>query len=348
MDNNETNNVNTQENLGGQILMGDAPQTNFNQQPQTNLSQTMQPQNNLNQTMQPQNNLNLNETQQPISEGDDSIFSDMEPVTSPEVGMSSEQGMPSPKGKKPVGLIVLLFLVILGLGGYIAYDKFYNKEEVKETPTNTVEKVKEKKILIKDESQEIVYADIDEKHEGKIKRVPYINIDSKYADKINDEIDSMVKKGLDGQVADTAYAVDYKYYVNGEIVSVKFSWETEGSQTFSKIYNINQYTGEEVTNSEMLSQANITESDLNNKMVESYKTARPLESIEGNKDAPVKECYQKDIDTLTNGKIKGMYLADNNELCVLFEVNYVAGAGTGEAILNVTSNKVFLNPVTMQ
>ena len=344
MDNNENNNVNTQDNLQNEILMGETTQTNFTQQPQTDLNQTMQPQNNLNlnQTMQPQNNLNLNQTQATNTQENDNIFSDMQPA---------EPVTPTPeikpkKSKGPVVIIILLLLAILAAGGYIAYDKYFNKEQTPQT--DKVEKTTEKKVLLKDANQEVVYSDIDEKHEGKIKRVPYINIDSKYAEKINDEIDSMVKKGLEGQVANLAYETDYKYYVNGEIVSVKFSWETEGSMTYTKIYNINQYTGNEVTKSELLAQANIVEGDLNNKMVESYKAARPLESVENNSEALVKECYQKDVDTLQNGKIKGMYLSDNNELCVLFDLNYIAGAGIGEAILNVTSNKVFLNPVTMQ
>ena len=80
-------------------------------------------------------------------------------------------------------------------------------------------------------------------------------------------------------------------------------------------------------------------------MVESYKKARPFDSIENNNFW--KECYQKDLDTLSSGNIKALYL-NNKELYVLFDLNYPAGSGIGEAILNVTGNKIILNPVTMK
>lgn len=359
MDNNENNNVNLQPNIGGEILLGDTPETNTNQ----GLNQTVQNNLNTNQTINPQpvNNENVDNifsqtTQEPVQqqpsvsletpiqnnnlESNDVL--NTQPTSMYETSIPTEVPKQK-KSKGPIIIIILLLLVVLGLAGYIVYDKFFTKEEPK-----VEEKVKEeKKVLLKDENQDVVYSDIDEKHEGKIKKVPYINIDSKYAEEINDEIDSMVKKGLDGQVADTAYGVDYQYYINGEIVSVKFTWETENGMTISKIYNINQYTGKKVTNSELLTFAAMEESGFNDKLVESYKTARPLESVENNAEALVKECYQKDLDTLSKGDIKGMYL-NNNEIYVLFDLNYIAGAGKGEVILNVSSNKLIMNPFTLE
>ena len=299
---------------------------------------------------------------QPVQPTDttDSIFSDMQPlvntpgepinVTTPTqestIPTQSEQ---KKKGKGPIIIIILLLLILLGVGGYFAYDKFIAKKELPVVEDTTeVDESTEKKVLYKDESKDIVYALIDEKHEGVIRRIPYINIESKYADEINKELDELTtNNNLEGQVKEhyLEYAVDYQYYVTDEIVSVKFSWETENSMTHSKIYNINQYTGEKATNSDILKKLNIEENDLDEKMVESYKIARPIESL--GDDAVQKECYQKDIDLLSKSTIKGMYI-NNGELYVLFDMSYPAGAGEGEAILNVSSSILIKNPVTFE
>lgn len=358
MDNNElNNNANLQPNVGSQILMGDVPNPNNNMQPQNNIN--INQETNTNLVNEPIQNTQINQSQPVQAEPSletDTIFSDVQPVNNvvePQVQQPVEtqesvnELSKQKKNKTPKVIIIILLLVLLSVGGYFAYDKFFaNKSEPDVTPKKPKEVVK--KILLKDENLDIVYSDLDEKHEGKIKRTPYLNINSKYAEEINNEIKTLVEKGLDGQAPDMAYTTDYQYYINDEIISLKFSWQMEGEQTTSKIYNINKFTGEKVSNAEILKQANIDEVTLNNKLVESYKIARPLESIEGNGDNLVKECYQKDLDTLSNGNIKAMYLGENNELWVLFDVNYIAGAGLREAILNVTTNKVLLDPVLMK
>lgn len=353
MDNNELNN-NVQNDFKDQIMMGDT-------QTMPNVNQGTQPNAvNMNQGINTviQNNINATQnipTQEPSN--DDTIFSDMEskmdePV--PTVQPTPESSIPTTqkdkKGKGSTIIIILLILTVLGLAGYIAYDKFIAKDTATKIEDTTKKETKEvKKPMLKDSNLDVVYSDIDEMHEGKTKKVPYVNIDSKYAEEINDELKTMVNKGLDGQIANTAYGIDYQYFINDEVVSIKFTWETEsGNMTYSKIYNINQYTGNKVTDDEILNKINIEKSDLGNKLVESYKTARPLDTLDNNSDALVKDCYQKDIDALTDSKIKGMYLSTNNELNVLFDVNYIAGSGIGEAILNVNANKIYLNPYKMQ
>lgn len=374
MDNNElNNNINT--NFGDQIMMGDTPETPVNQQP-VNAEQG------INTILQ--NNMEQNQTinTQPVSDPQpqtvDTIFPDVEPkvsepitpvvqdstseptpvqpVVQPEVTqpiqepvqestIPTEPVVTDKKKKTPIIIVILLVVVLLGLGGYIVYDKFIAKEDVKKQEV-TPSKKEEKKVLLKDSNLEIVYSDVDEMHNGKVKKVPYINIDSKYADEVNNEIKTMLNKGLEGQISEASYGIDYQYYINGDILSVKFTWETEsGTQTYSKIYNINQYTGEKVTNSEILKQVNLDETTFNDKLVESYKSARPFDSIE-NKDM-WKDCYQKDVDAFTKGTFKGMYINDG-ELYVLFDMSYPAGAEIGEALLNVTANKLIQNPFTLE
>ena len=386
MDNNELNN----NVLGDQILMGDTePMPNLQpEQPKNNLNMNQGLntviQNNLNQNkpvepvapqqptpVEPQIQTPVQPViepapQQPVqpiepqvtNNETDSIFSDM-PASAQLQQAQTEEVKEEPtipteaptkkKGKGPVILIILLVLIVLGIAGYFVYEKFFTKEEPKQED-KTPAKTEDKDVGLKDDSREVVYASIDEKHDGVVRRIPYVNINSKYADEINEELENLTKNGyLEGQVVSDylQYKVDYQYYVEGDIVSIKFTWETEAGLSVNKIYNINKKTGEKVSEDEMLSQLGITKEDFNNKLVESYKVARPLESIENNQDAVIKECYQKDLDAFTAGTIKGMYL-NNNELYVLFDLHYPAGSGLGEAILNVTASKVIMNPLTME
>ena len=365
---NNGDNLNNQPNIdsnpGNQILMGDTSTID-------NLNQNMQPINPVNQEIQPvqpepvqvepiqpiqpepvqsiqpepvqsvqpepvQSNPQLEQMQSLTQNNEvDTIFSNTSNV---------EQPAPK-KGKGGKVIIIILLLAVLGVGGYFAYDKFFaNKSTPTPAPTPTPV---EKKILINDDSKEIVYSNIDELHNGVVRRIPAVNIKSTYADEINKEIKDAIKEGyLDGQVKDSAleYAVDYQYYINDEIVSLKFSWQTEGEGTFSKIYNIKKYTGEKVTNEEILKYVSIQEESLSNALVEAYKKAIPETTVA---DGPEKEVYTKDVEMLQNKTIKAMYI-NNKELMVLFDKNYVAGAGKAEAILNVTSGKLIKDPVTLQ
>ena len=290
-------------------------------------------------------NLNTNQDTN-VTIPEDNIFSDNTDTSiNQPINIESPTTLPNQKKSKgPFIILILVLLVILGLAGYFVYDKYIRKDESKPTAVTPSQNV-EKKVLLKDANQSVVYSDVDEMHEGKVKRIPYINIESSYADQINKEIKELTKNGLDGQITDQYYGIDYQYYVNDEIVSVKFTWETETNQTVSRIYNINQYTGEKVSNSEILKYVSINENELNNKLVESYKIARPYDSIE-NKEI-WKDNYQTDLDTLSSGKIKAMYL-NNKELYVLFDLSYPAGSGIGEVILNVSSNKFIQNPFTLK
>ena len=265
MDNNENNNINLQPNLGSQILMDDTP--NNISQPNVNTNQNMQPNlgsqilvndttSNMNENVQSQANVVTNsdltqiqpsvdeDNNESIKSSDDveTIFSDVPPV------VEEQQIIKKKKRKWPIVVIIILILGILSLSGYIVYDKFYVKtktsnttDATKTTDTkenkNTEVETSTSKALLKDVNEKVVYSDVDEKHNGVIRRIPYINIDSRYAEQVNTEIKELTKDGaLQGQVKDhyLEYTVDYQYYINDEIVSVKLSWETETDQTYTK------------------------------------------------------------------------------------------------------------------
>lgn len=268
-------------------------------EPNTNQGPTIQPQNNLNitQSINPQqealNNLN---NEQPVQQ-----------VIQPE---------PKKQGKGSNIVIVLLILIILGLAGYICYDKFISKdnkcdvEETAETDiikTNTNTEV----VVKKDKDKDIVYTDIStSKH-----NVPQINIDSEIATKYNKEIMTFYndfKSGKGLALSADEYNFGYKYYINDEIVSVVVSHTTEsGAENPTKVYNINQYTGKEVSNSELLKKLNITENDVANKLNKSYDV----------------------IETI------GLYL-NNNKLYIVFDRKTIAGAEHQQSIFDYSDEKI--------
>ena len=351
MDNNElNNNTNLQPNVGSQILMGDVPSPN-NTQIQNNMG--MQPQNNinLNQDVNTQNiNTNIanditqNNMQNQPSEDVDTIFSSTQ-ESSTETVQPQIQESKQKKNKTPKVIIIILLLAILSIGGYIAYNKFIaNKNEPVEPKKE--EKV-EKKVLLEDSSREVVYTYFDNKIGEYTYNIPNINIASQDASNINKEIlDKFEKVYKDAKESGNPESrVGYKYYVNNEIVSLLIYEAFNISDiTDYYTYNINQYTGKIVTNSELLKLKNIEEKDFQTKLVESFKKADPIENfkvMESGQTEEEKQQYQKNVDNLTNGAINdyNMYLNETGNLNIIFKRYGLAGAEYYEMILNMDTNK---------
>lgn len=358
MDNNElNNNTNTQPNIGGEILMGDAPVTNINA--------NMQPQNNLNLNQGIgtviQNNINQAQPQPEPQPQIDTIFSDVgqpqpEPIQQPQM-QPLEQPQPvqeplipeTPKEKKGKGpiIIILLLLIVLGLAGYIAYDKFMPKTTTTNTTdTDTTKKQTNTKPLLEDTSKEVVYTYFDNKIGEYTYQIPQININSNDAKTMNKEIiDKYDKIYNDAKASGNPDSrVGYKYYVNGNNVSLLIYEALNISDIVNySTYNINQMTGVAVKNTDLLKIKNISEKDFATKLVNSFKTADPIDNWKSSPDGQTdfdKQQYQKNIDNLTNGSIDSysMYLGANNGLNIIFKRYGIAGSEYYEYILNMDKN----------
>ena len=254
-------------------------------------------------------------------------------------------------------IIVILTIIVLGLAGYLVYDKFIAKTPTPQTTDNTNSNAVDntttndtKKVLKKDESKDVVYTEISAgKH-----RVPQINIDSETATKFNQEIMSFYdgfKKGEGLAASYTEYDFGYKYYINDEIVSIVVSHTTEsGAENPTKVYNINQYTGKEVTKTELLAKANIDESQFSSKLIASYKKIDSWDKImeeintmpTNMRDAELnfkKGVYDGNINKLSQNDFIGLYL-NNNQIYVIFDMNTYAGAGHQQTILNMSNNTI--------
>lgn len=108
-------------------------QQNFNQMPQTNMQQP-----NMNQMPQQQMNQNYNMNPQPQ--------------------YYREEPKNDKKGSNG-GVILFLLLIVIGLCGYIAYDKFFAKKDTKEDTSEKEEEKKEDKQEEKEEQKETVQCD---------------------------------------------------------------------------------------------------------------------------------------------------------------------------------------------
>ena len=306
-------------------------------EPSTNQGPTIQPQNNLNitQSINPQQNtLNNLNNEQPINQ----------PPLPP---------MPPKKSKGPLVIIILLILIILGLAGYICYDKFIAKDDTpKSIDRKDITDNSNKKILKKNESKDVVYTAYKGKSSDNMDvLIPEINIDSIYAKKINLEIRTKMLvdyKYDDSNVincnSELCPMIKYKYYINNNILSllVYVDYLTDPINHEYYTYNIDVYTGEEITNKDLVKLKNINEKNFSKKLSDVFKEAYAFDKYyDGKNNYPdekkfATEMYNKTTD-LNNCSIGNpMFLNENGELIVVLGVYYYAGGeGTTDSIVNI-------------
>ena len=164
------------------------------------------------------------------------------------------------KNKGVIVLLIILIVIVLGLSIYIVYDKVIDKNNVSEKLENVVIN-KEKKMLLKEESKDVVYdlyneVKNDQFGEENI-RLPYLNIDSKYADIINKEMKVLYDGEKDKSSESIINAYDYKYFINDNILSLIIKTQAEVVSPDYYVYNIDVYSGNSISNLELLNRNNI-------------------------------------------------------------------------------------------
>ena len=239
-----------------------------------------------------------------------------------------------------IALVIILIIIILGLSGYIAYDKFIAKEEV-----NKIEKKenkKEEKSIIKDKEKDIVYTESDYEY----KKVPVININTADADKLNKEIEEYVDKMSSESDYGEAYALSYDYFENNDVLSIKMTITTFGSSRYYKTVNINSKTGKEVSNYDLIKSKSIDENEIGNAIFDIYtKEAEKNESLDAYKTQHIysdeyTSVYDGTKNLVTNKKYDDfdMYLNSKGELCVISDVYLIAGPEMNFYVFNLNSN----------
>lgn len=144
---NQTNSVQSNSNLNGELNLNQTSVNNVTSTPSVDLSSQSLQSNSIpvNEEIKPQVNTPANDSMQSLNTSTPINNNITEPV--------KEEPKVEPKQKKskgPVVIIILLLLIVLGLAGYIAYDKFLSKDtkepETKEEKT-TLKEVKDKALV---------------------------------------------------------------------------------------------------------------------------------------------------------------------------------------------------------
>ena len=274
------------------------------------------------------------------------------------------------ENKKNNVLVIILTIIVIVLGGFIVYDKFIVKEgnsnnvSSNTTTVNEQKKNENQKVLKKDSSKELVYGEVigsitDKVGNTTTYEIPSINIDSEYATQVNDEISSKIKKIYEEEKEEfnkymnstisegNAYGgtnIKYKYYVNNNILSLVVSESPSFGVTYY-IYNIDIYSGNKVSNNEILLSKNMNAESFKNKIIESFNHLEKdnmLNSEYAKSDAEFcKSQYDKNISNLSTNSIDSyqMYLNDKNDLNVVYIRENIAGGERSTKIINIDTNE---------
>ena len=233
--------------------------------------------------------------------------------------------------KKLVVLIFTLIFLVVGLGTYIYIDKFVLTED------NTC--VCEDDSLLKDKNKVIVY---DNPNYKKLE-IPYINIDSVDAGKLNTKLEEFYTKEL--KLSDKSnldkVAMAYDYYSNSNYLSVICLYSSEGINYY-KTANINFKTGKEVDPIDLLIEASFKREDFYDTIIKVYDNGiDQYEEFHKPLDTEGKTIYSLTLDAIKEKKIEDyeMYLNNNKELCVVIEEYQPSGETTNRRVVNLSKVK---------
>ncbi len=254
------------------------------------------------------------------------------------------------KSKGVIVLLIILIIIVLGLSAYVVYDKVIEKNNVSEKEENTTTN-KEKKFLLKDENKNIIYDSgcsilCSEGYANggclsleKWVTLPYLNINSDYANQINEELKNIYEKE---KSEETFYVtIDYSYSINDNILSLVIEKSSDSSNDYN-IYNIDVYNGKKIENEKLLERKNIKKEDfynqistivsnvlLNNNYGYGYHVSDSEEYQKFKKEQYDKTVSKENI-TIDNG----MFLDESNNLNIAVKTYLLAGAEYSYFIYN--------------
>lgn len=260
-------------------------------------------------------------------------------------------------------LIVILFVLVVVLGGYIIYDKTQNdkpttlNDTLNANTNNLVSKVDDAKDWVYDaEYSKNVSADSYSTgyntYYSKDIVVPYINVKSSYADSSNSDIKNVFEdaiKTYNNGVSDKMTYVDecgYKKYVNNDSLSIVLTYGVGATDIVHPkyyTYNINLKTGNQLSYEEAYGVAGFNSSNINSK-VESAITSIMQEKMSSfssdnypvgtNFDTYNNESINNYKNSVSNNTLK-YFLSDNGKLNVVVKLSIPSGTGEFDTIITV-------------
>ncbi len=231
-------------------------------------------------------------------------------------------------------VLFILILVIVSLLVYYAFDK-KNK--------NTIVKSNDIELKKIDDKKEYVYNN--PKYNDK--SIPYVNLNSEDAKKINNQIE----KYVDNEAKNEWNDLSYKYYINKNIVSILLVnriGDTDNRKY--KVYNIDINTGKKVTNKEILNIKKMNMNDVSSNLKEtiensygeniSFAKENNIKNDNPEIDSTIYEANKNSCENLKIDSIK-IFLNERQELCIVHTIYNIAGAMISENIYNLdTKNRL--------
>lgn len=271
-------------------------------------------------------------------------------------------------------LVIILFATVCILTDYIVIDRKLREGKSVNSVIEDKSNVNENIVDIRTDSTKDYVYDASYENDGIVESyntyyntyflkdivVPFININSDDARKVNDEIRGVYnsaidiyKKGIDDGMS---YVDDcsYKYYINGDIISIVLTYghgATDVVRPDYYIYNFNLKTGKLVSYNDVYSFVGFNSDDINDS-VKNLITNIMQEKLNGTKD-PAKETgdgayypegtnfdtyndksYENYLNSINDGTIK-YFIDSNKKLNVVVTLSIPAGAGRFNTIITV-------------
>ena len=260
-------------------------------------------------------------------------------------------------------LIIILFATVCILTDYIVIDRKLREGKSDNSVIEDKSNVDESIVDIRTDSTKDYVYDASYDNDGIVESyntyyntyflkdivVPFININSDDARKVNDEIKGVYDSAIDiynkGTNDGMSYVDDcsYKYYVNGDIISIVLTYghgATDVVRPDYYIYNFNLKTGKLVSYNDVYSFVGFNSDNINISISDSItsvmteKMSSFPDSLKADFDTYNNQSFQNYINSVDDGSIK-YYVDSNKKLNVMVTLSIPAGVGSFDTIITV-------------
>lgn len=206
-----------------------------------------------------------------------------------------------------------------------------NNQAVQEEEKKEVKRINDKKNIVYTVKEESGY------------KIPKINLAYDNIKEVNKEILEFGEKFLaDITVKDKIEEggkLEYQYYENDNILSIVYEYESPFAANSDKykVWNVDKYTGEIITNEQILAKKGIKTEDFQAKYTEQCKAKYEEMNINAKETMPdlYNEQYEKTVSTENNNVSNHMYLGEDNEINMITKIYSPAAADYYEHIVTV-------------
>lgn len=238
-------------------------------------------------------------------------------------------------------LAIIFGLSTLGLGSYVIYDNFNsvaNSESNKNLDNTDEQKTTNENST---NSDEIVTTSKENKNEDYGCSIPQINLKSHDVEIINNEISYKYNSHCNSQHSSQGY----KVFKNNNVLSLLIYIYYDGGMKSYKSYNVDMNSEKKLENYDLLKIKNIdnTNSDyIKTNLLSIFESLEKSDSAWSSSDL-AKKIYDQNILRLkeTYYDEYNMFLNDNGDLNIIFEMDTLAGSGHTHKIINLTGSNYF-------